>query len=109
MERINEQAARWTVREDVGSWGTDEQRALDAWLNADPRHRGAYVRMRAQWVDLDRLAALHGHASLKATAEAHRSISRRELIAASVAVITGTGGVLSWLLSRRGLERYTSG
>ena len=88
MERINEQAARWTVREDAGSWGTDEQQALDAWLNADPRHRGAYVRARAQWVNLDRLAALNGPVPATTRVEARSRISRREILAASVAALT---------------------
>lgn len=110
MEPINELAARWAVRVDSGSLGPDEQRELDAWLNADPRHRGAYVRVRAHWVDLDRLATLRGPASpVATTVKAHRGISRRELLAASVAASTILGGGLSWLLFRRGLERYTSG
>jgi transmembrane sensor len=107
---INELAARWAVRVDSGSLAPDEQLELDAWLNADPRHRGAYVRARAHWVDLDRLATLHGPASpVPRMVEAHRSISRRELLAASVAASTIFGGGLSWLLFRRGPERYTSG
>src|SRR5712671_2710403 len=62
METISELAARWAVRADAGALGPDEQRELDTWLAADSRHLGAYVRARAQWVDLDRLAALQGPA-----------------------------------------------
>src|SRR5260221_588843 len=62
METISELAARWAVRADAGALGPDEQRELETWLAADSRHRGAYVRARAQWVDLDRLAALQGPA-----------------------------------------------
>ncbi|MBL8271145.1 FecR/PupR family sigma factor regulator, partial [Steroidobacter sp.] len=60
MATISDVAARWAVRSAAGTLSSEEQRELDAWLEADPRHRGAYVRARAQWVDLDRLAALHG-------------------------------------------------
>src|SRR6266403_1478445 len=63
METISERAARWAVRTDSGVLSPEEQRELEAWLAADSRHRGAYVRARAQWVDLDRLAALQGSAS----------------------------------------------
>jgi transmembrane sensor len=107
---INELAARWVVRVDSGSLAPEEQVELDAWLNADPRHRGAYVRARAHWVNLDRLATLHGPASAEAPRiDARRSFSRRELLAASVAASTLLGSGLSWLLLRRGVERYTSG
>ena len=60
MEPISDKAARWAVRAMAGSLSPGEQGELDAWLNADPRHRGAYILARAQWADLDRLAALHG-------------------------------------------------
>lgn len=110
MAPINELAARWVVRVDSGSLAPEEQVELDAWLNADPRHRGAYVRARAHWVNLDRLATLHGPASAEAPrVDARRSLSRRELLAASVAASTLLGSGLSWLLLRRGVERYTSG
>lgn len=110
MEPINEVAARWAVRADAGSLTPDDQRELDVWLNADPRHRGAYVRARAQWADLDRLAALRGPASsVPDNVKASPAISRRQLLAASVATITIMGGGLSWFLLRGGREHYTSG
>jgi transmembrane sensor len=110
VESINELAARWAVRADAGPFGADEQRELDVWLNADPRHRGAYVRARAQWVDLDRLAALRGPAStVTDKIKASPAVSRRQLLAASVATITIMGGGLSWFLLRGDRERYTSG
>jgi transmembrane sensor len=110
VEPINERAARWAVRADAGRLSPDEQRELDLWLNADPRHRGAYVRARAQWVDLDRLAALRGPAcSMTDNVKASVAMSRRQMLAASVATITILGGGLSWFLLRGGRERYASG
>jgi transmembrane sensor len=110
VESINEQAARWAVRADPGPLSPEDQQELDAWLIADPRHRGAYVRARAQWVDLDRLAALHGPASSVTTsADARPGISRRQLLAASVAAVSVVGGGLSWIILRRGREHYMSG
>ena len=115
METIDELAARWVVRVDVDNLSTDEQRELDVWLGADTRHRGAYVRARAQWIDLDRLAALYGpvHAQRRSPPRESQSVAssftRRRLLAAAVAGIGALGGTLSWTLLRRGREGYSSG
>lgn len=135
METISELAARWAVRADAGALGPDEQRELETWLAADSRNRGAYVRARAQWVDLDRLAALQGpavdavgrlpatDAAVKQSAAALTAagadagaklnpagdFSRRQLLAAGIATVCVFSGGLSWLILREGGERYTSG
>lgn len=119
MEPINETAARWVVRADAGPFDPDDQRELEAWLEADPRHRGAYVRARSQWGDLDRLAAFHGPSISpsdplpvplpEAPTPMRSTVSRRQLMAASVAAIAVASGGLSWMLLRGGRERYTSG
>ena len=136
METISELAARWAVRADAGALGPDEERELETWLAADSRHRGAYVRARAQWVDLDRLAALQGSASSAAESsrvaqpvaeepapepaaaragvgarpEARRAtLPRRQLLVAGIAAMGVLGGGLSWLILREAQERYTSG
>jgi transmembrane sensor len=109
METISELAARWAVRADAGALDPDEQRELETWLAADSRHRGAYVRARAQWVDLDRLAALKGPSGGTAGRFPAAGLSRRQLLAAGIAAIGVLGGGLSWLIVREGQERYTSG
>ncbi|HEY0943001.1 MAG TPA: FecR domain-containing protein [Steroidobacter sp.] len=55
---IDDSAARWVMRMDRGEIGEAEQRELDAWLAADSRHRGAFIRAQAIWCDMDRVAAL---------------------------------------------------
>jgi transmembrane sensor len=98
------------VRVAAGTLTPGQQQALNSWLDADLRHRGAYVRARAQWADLDRLAALHGPASSSTAAYEGRSgISRRELLAAGVAVTAVVGGGWTWLTLRPGQVRYASG
>lgn len=109
METISELAARWAVRTDGGAMSPEEQRELDTWLAADSRHRGAYVRARAQWVDLDRLAALHGPAAANATQPPTVALSRRRLLAAGIAAVGVIGGGLSWMILREGQARYVSG
>lgn len=44
---IDEQAARWAIRSAYGEMTEDARAEMDAWLAADPRHRGAYWRARA--------------------------------------------------------------
>jgi transmembrane sensor len=125
MEPISEQAARWAVRSLGDSFGPDEQRDLAIWLEADPRHLGAYVRARAQWVDLDRLAALNGPASpVRKDAPALRAmprqpwgdeankrpgVSRRRVLGSGLAVATLAGVGLVGLAIRARATRYTSG
>jgi len=62
--RIDPTAAEWAVRLYERALTAQEQSELDHWLNADPRHRGALLRARAAWADLDRLAALAGPPAL---------------------------------------------
>lgn len=123
VEKISEIAVRWVVRADAGALTPAEEHELTSWLAADSRHRGAYVRARAGWVDLDRLAAMRGpargaqerfsgvsfaeHSEIAANAEKEAGmLSRRELLAAGIAAVSG--GV-AWMLFSEGLEHYASG
>ncbi len=45
-DRVDEQAADWAART-VSRLDDENQAELDAWLNEDRRHRGAYLRARA--------------------------------------------------------------
>lgn len=47
LSSIDEQAAYWAVEAAYSEMGPESRAELDAWLAADPRHRGAYVRVRA--------------------------------------------------------------
>ena len=55
---IDAAAAEWVARDDRGAMSAEDVRARDAWLEADPRHLGAYVRAQAVWKDMDRMGAL---------------------------------------------------
>ncbi|MFI8682655.1 FecR family protein [Brevundimonas diminuta] len=54
---IDSEAAAWATRIDAGPLNPAEQRRLDAWLEADRRHRGAYARARAVLRAVERLPA----------------------------------------------------
>jgi ferric-dicitrate binding protein FerR (iron transport regulator) len=55
---IDEQAARWIVREDADFWSVEQETARDAWLGESALHRVAYLRLKSGWDRADRLAAL---------------------------------------------------
>src|SRR3546814_3566440 len=57
---IDAKAAAWAVRSAERPLGDLAQQHLDAWLEADSRHLGAYARAQALWLDMDRVAALDG-------------------------------------------------
>src|SRR5579862_811361 len=110
MRTIDEQAARWAIRLASEPLPAEKQRQLECWLQADPRHRGALVRARAHWSDLDRLAALHRNpVDPQAVAAVWSQMTRRRLIgvaAAAAATAVGTG--LSWLALRGRTRHYVS-
>jgi transmembrane sensor len=84
---INEAASLWAVRQKTRALSAQEQADLEEWLASDPRHRGALLRARAQWTDLDRLSVLTGHRVLVSGAVTRRRWQRHWLSAASVTVV----------------------
>lgn len=57
-EAIEQEAARWVVRRDSGTWTDAHQVQLDAWLGQHIAHRIAYVRLEAAWEQCARMRAL---------------------------------------------------
>jgi transmembrane sensor len=53
---IDEEAAAWTWRLDSADVSASDQRAFDAWVRQDPRHRRAMDEMSKAWKSLDGLA-----------------------------------------------------
>ena len=95
---IDDRAAAWVVREDRGPLDADEAAALEAWLQADPRHLGAYARARAIFVRLERSQAL-GPDFLPRVDDASPRPSRRRLpwvaaVAAGLCALVLTGILL---------------
>src|SRR6185312_4962059 len=52
------QAAAWLVRREAPNFSAAGQAEFEAWANADPRHRAAFVRLEAAWRRADRLRGL---------------------------------------------------
>jgi len=95
-------AASWVVREDARALTAAEQAELDAWIAADPRRQGAYIRAQAAWSMLDR-----GRAMGAETPPPRRwpLATRRELLAASLVGVAGISG----LIGARQLGRHRYG
>ncbi|HET9863136.1 MAG TPA: FecR domain-containing protein [Steroidobacteraceae bacterium] len=55
---IEQQASRWLAARDAGDFGAEQEAAFDAWLQADIRHRVAYLKLEATWRRSDRLRDL---------------------------------------------------
>lgn len=51
--QVQAAAADWFARTLSGDATTAELHQLEAWLEADPRHRGAFIRTQAMWHFLD--------------------------------------------------------
>ncbi|MBL8269775.1 FecR family protein [Steroidobacter sp.] len=103
-KRIQQEATRWVVKCDLGPLSPEERVQLDTWLEADPRHRGAYVRADAARLNVERVAALASGVTPQSTP---RSRSYRIAMAASF-VLALVLVSLAWLGYENG-DRYRSG
>ena len=54
-ELIEARASRWLAARDAGSTTAEEAAEFNRWLEADIRHRVAYLRLEASWKRADRL------------------------------------------------------
>ncbi|HEX4635715.1 MAG TPA: FecR domain-containing protein, partial [Rhizomicrobium sp.] len=98
---VYDQAAVWVARVDAGSLSDAELQTLDAWLDADTRHFGAYAQARA---------LLEPMAQPCAMAQAGpRPVKRRMLLTASIAAslaVLASGAIYTAQVWRQ--ERYSS-
>lgn len=77
---VEDVAAAWVARVDTGKLPEEEQRALEAWLASDRRHRGAYARMQVISAHFNRAAALgQGFDARQFSVPARHSSLRRAL------------------------------
>ena len=106
-QKIDREASEWAVRVQTRALTAEEQQDHDRWLAASERHRGAFLRARAAWVDLDRLAALRGSKEFERAPAVREAHKRTVLlgIAASL-VICALGSVLWWSWPEG--KRYTT-
>jgi transmembrane sensor len=75
QDLIDEQASNWVVRQESTALSPDEQRDLQAWRAADPRHDRTYDSLRRTWGDIK---ALSGLAELAPVMEPHAAAGTGE-------------------------------
>lgn len=93
---IDAMASDWAAKSDRGL-RPDESQALDAWLESDPRHPGAYARARAAAILLQRTLVLEGQGASRPVPAP--GFSRRGLLwggSAVAACAAGLTGVVLW-------------
>lgn len=93
---ITEQAANWIERRLRNSWNTQDEAALEAWLDEAPAHRIAFWRLEGAWDETSRLAALRPPAASRSgrapTSTTFPTISKSLAAAAMVIAV----GYLAW-------------
>jgi transmembrane sensor len=62
---VRRQAQDWLIRKHSGAWSPGDQRALEIWLDADPRHREEYGKAGRLW---QRLQTFEPHVSAQRVA-----------------------------------------
>lgn len=98
MPQINEiyrKAAEWSAAADSEGFSAQQQAALDAWLDEDPRHLGAYLSVRAVLARVERSGR---NASQDRQVSSFAARSRRKFvlvgaIAASLVMVVLSGAI----------------
>lgn len=104
---LHETAADWFLRRDAASWTGADERAMNAWLAADPAHREAFDTMARTSQDLHSLPlarvaarrALTPHPAVPARPRAAAVLVRRAfapLLAASLVLLAAGYGWSRW-------------
>src|SRR6516165_3212082 len=94
-EQIDEAAFAWVARLDREGRSPKTEAALEAWLAADARRRGAFLRAEALWTRLDRASLVHAYPQPAPPA----SVSRRLMLAAGSAM--AASGLFAWFIFGR--------
>jgi len=89
FEGIEDQAAHWLAREDRG-FDASERATFEAWLNQSTENKVAYLRLKAAWQRVDRLAALR-QPEMARPLRAHGWETGYRALAATVLLAIGIG------------------
>jgi transmembrane sensor len=84
-QEIDSRSADWAAKRDLGGLSPQEQAEFEAWLEADPRHLGAYGRAEAVLCRVERLNGLNVEGDSNEEAEQSTWSRRRIVVAGGVA------------------------
>ena len=101
---IEEQASLLLARLDAEPENPALRAEVESWLSGDPRHEVAYLRLRAAWRHMDRIAALGSYENAKRqlVATTHATTTRNWYRwSAAAAVILATIGLVAWWQASR--------
>jgi transmembrane sensor len=91
---VRTRAGEWLVAKSAAkTWSSEDQAALDAWLQESPAHLLAYWRLEAAWANASRLTALRQ--PMRGESKGGRAFRHNWLAfaaAAIAAIIIGAGG-----------------
>jgi transmembrane sensor len=102
VERIEEVAARWLIRQEEPEWTIADQVDLDAWLAQSAEHKVALWRLRDSWSKGDRLASRRRPPAMIAPP---RPLRRSFLVVAGCAAALVAAIVITPIVSSPG-ERF---
>lgn len=95
---IEAHASQWLERREFENWTERNQQEFEAWLDASPAHRVAFVRLETGWKRTSRLAALRPpEAAQKSEIVRARPRLTRVAIGLAIAAVLA-GGLANFLL-----------
>jgi transmembrane sensor len=87
---ISDAAAEWLIRLE-GQTSPEAWDALEAWMDEDPRHRAAFIRLRVAWNRVDRLKNVRPvDGTIDADLLARKKVSPAELLIQGLQPLQGT-------------------
>jgi transmembrane sensor len=110
-KEIDKLAAEWAAKADGGNMTPAEQESFESWLAADIRHLGAYGRVEAGLVRLERLRGVGAGPLREKTSSLARTWTRRRVVltgsAAAGLAAAGVVGTIVWSDNQQ--EIYATG
>lgn len=94
VQKARFEAAAWIQRQSFWDWNDSLQAEFEAWLNASPSHRIAFLRSQTAWQRTERLVALRRPPSHRIENTARRKWIPFAGLAAAVAIAGVIGGSL---------------
>jgi transmembrane sensor len=91
--RINLEAGGWIERRDFGNWTEKDRAEFDAWLDAAPEHRVAYLRLDTGWQRSEIMVALRPFRLERVMSNVPRQSWSLRKIVAGLALVLALGGV----------------